>query len=120
MLVGESGLFALAMVLAFLLRFEFDIPPEFFRQLLGLLPLAVVSKLVFFLFSGLYRGMWRYTGLSDLWRIGRAVFMAEVALILYVVFSSHFQGIPPFGLRSGPPPGLCLCVRGKSFHPFDL
>ena len=94
MLVGESGLFALAMVLAFLLRFEFDIPPEFFRQLLGLLPLAVVSKLVFFLFSGLYRGMWRYTGLSDLWRIGRAVFMAEVALILYVVFSSHFQGYP--------------------------
>ena len=94
MLVGESGLFALAMVLAFLLRFEFDIPPEFFRQLLGLLPLAVVSKLVFFLFSGLYRGMWRYTGLSDLWRIGRAVFMAEVALILYVVFSAHFQGYP--------------------------
>ena len=94
MLVGESGLFALAMVMAFLLRFEFDIPPEFFRQLLGLLPLAVVSKLVFFLFSGLYRGMWRYTGLSDLWRIGRAVFMAEVALILYVVFSSHFQGYP--------------------------
>ena len=94
MLVGESGLFALAMVLAFLLRFEFDIPPEFFRQMLGLLPLAVVSKLVFFLFSGLYRGMWRYTGLSDLWRIGRAVFMAEVALILYVVFSAHFQGYP--------------------------
>ena len=94
MLVGESGLFALALILAFLLRFEFDIPPEFFRQLLHLLPLAVAFKLVFFLLTGLYRGMWRYTGLSDLWRIGRAVFMAEVALILYVVFASHFQGYP--------------------------
>jgi FlaA1/EpsC-like NDP-sugar epimerase len=94
MLVGESGLFALALVLSFLLRFEFDIPPDFFRQMLGLLPLAVISKLVFFLLSGLYRGMWRYTALSDLWRIGRAVFMAEVTLILYVVFSSHFQGYP--------------------------
>lgn len=94
MLLGESGLFALAMVLAFLLRFEFEIPADFFRQMLKLLPMAVALKLVFFLLSGLYRGMWRYTGLADLWRIGRAVFMAEVALILYVVFASHFQGYP--------------------------
>jgi FlaA1/EpsC-like NDP-sugar epimerase len=44
--------------------------------------------------TGLYRGMWRYTGLSDLWKIGRAVFMAEAALILYVAFASHFTGYP--------------------------
>ena len=94
MLVGESGLFALALIIAYGLRFEFDIPQEFFRQLMRLLPMAVVFKMVFFLVSGLYRGMWRYTGLSDLWRIGQAVFMAEVALILYVVFASHFQGYP--------------------------
>jgi FlaA1/EpsC-like NDP-sugar epimerase len=53
-----------------------------------LLPVSVALKMFFFLLSGLYRGMWRYTGLSDLWKIGRAVFMAEVALILYVVFAS--------------------------------
>ena len=94
MLVGESGLFALALMLSFLLRFEFDIPPDFFRQMLSLLPLAVAFKLTFFLLAGLYRGMWRYTGLSDLWRIARAVFMAEVALIIWVVFASHFQGYP--------------------------
>jgi FlaA1/EpsC-like NDP-sugar epimerase len=94
MLVGESGLFALALVLSFLLRFEFDIPQDFFLQMLRLLPLAVGLKLAFFLLTGLYRGMWRYTGLGDLWRIGRAVFMAEVALILYVVFVSNFQGYP--------------------------
>ena len=94
MLIGESGLFALAMILSFLLRFEFDIPQDFFRQMLHLLPLAVGLKLAFFLLTGLYRGMWRYTGLPDLWRIARAVFMAEVALILYVVFVSNFQGYP--------------------------
>jgi len=94
MLVGESGLFALALILSFLLRFEFDIPQDFFRQMLHLLPLAVGLKLAFFLLTGLYRGMWRYTGLPDLWRIARAVFMAEVALILYVVFVSNFQGYP--------------------------
>lgn len=52
MIIGESGLFALALVVAFLLRFEFDIPPEFFRQMLRLLPLAVGLKLAFFLLTG--------------------------------------------------------------------
>lgn len=94
MLLGESGLFAMALVMAFLLRFEFEIPAEFFRQMVKLLPLAVGLKLAFFWASGLYRGMWRYTGLTDLWKIGRAVFMAEVALITYVAFTSHFQGHP--------------------------
>ena len=94
MLLGESGLFALALIVAFLLRFEFDIPADFFRQMVGLLPVAVGLKVAFFWACGLYRGMWRYTGLTDLWKIGRAVFMAEVALVLYVAFTSHFQGYP--------------------------
>lgn len=94
MLLGESGLFAMALVMAFLLRFEFEIPPEFFRQMVKLLPLAVGLKVAFFWACGLYRGMWRYTGLADLWKIGRAVFMAEVALITYVALTSHFQGHP--------------------------
>ena len=94
MLLGESGLFALALVMAFLLRFEFDIPADFFRQMVKLLPVAVGLKVAFFWACGLYRGMWRYTGLADLWKIGRAVFMAEVALIIYVAFTSHFQGHP--------------------------
>jgi len=94
MLVGEAVFFSLALLLSYSLRFEFEIPASFFQQMLALLPAAVVSKLVFFWASGLYRGMWRYTGLADLWKIGRAVFMAEVALIIYVAFTSHFHGHP--------------------------
>lgn len=94
MLIGESGLFSLALLLAYSLRFEFDIPQDFFLQMTKILPVAVFLKLWFFLFTGLYRGMWRYTGLSDLWRIGRAVLMAEIALIIFVAFTSHFQGYP--------------------------
>ena len=57
MLLGESGLFAMALVVAFLLRFEFDIPADFFRQMVGLLPVAVGLKVAFFWACGLYRGM---------------------------------------------------------------
>lgn len=94
MLVGEAALFTAALFLAYTLRFEFDIPGSFFQQLLRLLPLAVTIKLAFFAVSGLYRGMWRYTGLADLWRIGRAVVLAEIALIIYLVFARNFNGYP--------------------------
>ena len=94
MLVGESCLFSLALLLAYSLRFEFAVPPVFFQQMLSLLPVAVLLKIAFFWMTGLYRGMWRYTGLPDLWKIGRAVFMAEAAMIFYVAYISHFRGYP--------------------------
>lgn len=94
MLLGEAGLFALALFVAYGLRFEFEIPGQYLRQMLLLLPASVLSKLVFFGAMGLYRGMWRYTGLADLWRIARAIILAEICLVLYTVFVRHFQGYP--------------------------
>jgi FlaA1/EpsC-like NDP-sugar epimerase len=94
MLAGEGGLFSLSLIAAYSLRFEFNIPSSFLNQVLSLLPAAVALKIGFFWITGLYRGMWRYTGLSDLWKIGRAVFMAEAALVFYVAFAAHFKGYP--------------------------
>lgn len=94
MLAGESALFGLALLISYSLRFEFDIPEPFLRQMFSLLPVAVALKIGFFWMTGLYRGMWRYTGLPDLWKIGRAVFMAEAAMIFYVAYVSHFRGYP--------------------------
>jgi len=94
MLAGESALFGLALLISYSLRFEFDIPDSFLRQMFSLLPAAVAMKIGFFWMTGLYRGMWRYTGLPDLWKIARAVFMAEAAMIFYVAYASHFRGYP--------------------------
>ena len=57
MLLSEAGLFSLALLLAYGLRFEFDIPEAFFRQMFSLLPAAVGFKIAFFWIAGLYRGM---------------------------------------------------------------
>ncbi|GAB1408862.1 nucleoside-diphosphate sugar epimerase/dehydratase [Desulfovibrionales bacterium] len=92
--IGEAGLFACALVMSYALRFEFDIPEQYFWQILHLLPVAMLTKMIFFAAFGLYRGMWRYTGLADLWRIARATLLAEVALIVYAAFFRHFQGYP--------------------------
>lgn len=94
MLLGDASLFTLSWLLAFGLRFEFAVPVDFARHMYGFLPHAVGLKFICFLVTGLYRGMWRYTSLADLWRMGRAVIMAETALILYVTFGSHFVGHP--------------------------
>lgn len=94
MLIGEAGLFALALIMAYGLRFEFDIPDQYFPQMLDLLPVSILTKVFFFGALGLYRGMWRYTGLADLWRIARATLLAEVALIVYAALFRHFQGYP--------------------------
>jgi FlaA1/EpsC-like NDP-sugar epimerase len=66
-------LWATAYTLAFLLRFDFDIPaayraPEYW---LWSLPLLALHGAVFAWF-GLFRGMWRYTGQRDLEQLGLA------------------------------------------------
>ena len=82
MLAGEGALFCLAWIVAYLLRFEFDIPTEYARQMYGFLPLAVGLKLGFFLMHGLYRGMWRYTSISDLVNIIKATVISAGAIAL--------------------------------------
>ena len=63
----------LAWMLAFALRFNFDIPPEFYasawQSLFWILPLFGA---LFFAF-GLYRGLWRFASLSDLQHLVAAV-----------------------------------------------
>jgi len=77
---------ALAWMLAFWLRFNFDIPPEFaaaaLQSLLWVLPLFGV---LFFAF-GLYRGLWRFASLSDMQHILAAVVTGSVLTMAAVVF----------------------------------
>jgi len=77
---------ALAWMLAFWLRFNFDVPPEFSQSaaysLLWVLPLF---GSLFFAF-GLYRGLWRFASLSDLQHILFAVLTGAISTMVAVVF----------------------------------
>ncbi|KXB30148.1 multidrug MFS transporter [Dechloromonas denitrificans] len=77
---------ALAWMLAFWLRFNFDVPAEFAHSatysLLWVLPLF---GSLFFVF-GLYRGLWRFASLSDLQHILSAVLTGAVLTMVAVVF----------------------------------
>jgi len=69
-----------AWVVAFWLRFNLDVPPDYAEVMLTRLPLVVALHAVVFWTLGLYRGMWRYASLPDLQRIVLAVGLAALAV----------------------------------------
>lgn len=104
---------SLAWVLAFLLRFNFDVPPEFVdsavRSMLWVLPLFGG---LFFSF-GLYRGLWRFASLSDLQHIFAAVLTGAVVTVVLVVFLSI--SLVPRSVLVLHPLLLALIMGGSRF-----
>jgi UDP-GlcNAc:undecaprenyl-phosphate GlcNAc-1-phosphate transferase len=60
---------------------------------LNTLPLLVGLKLATFLGLGVYRGLWRYVGLSDLVVFARAVAAASAVSVLVLLFLFRFDGL---------------------------
>ena len=79
-----------AFLLAFLLRFEFDIPAVELPALKVGIWVFLAVKLLFFQFGGLFRGGWRHVGIVDLTRIFYVNVAAQLAAAILV-----------FGITSG-------------------
>lgn len=75
------GLWTAGLVLAFLLRFEFDLPPSHREELWLWLPVLLATRTGFFYRSGLFRGLWRYTGAKDAVAIAKATTLSTLATV---------------------------------------
>jgi len=73
---------ALAWSLAYLLRFNFDLPDDFAAELRQTLVWIVPLQMLIFWRFGLYRGIWRYASTADLRRIVLAVLLSAAAIPL--------------------------------------
>lgn len=67
--------------LAFLIRFEFDVPESYLSTFLQTTPFVVAVQLIVGLLFGFYRGWWRYVGMEDVFRV---VFGLTTALAIMV------------------------------------
>ncbi len=85
-------LLLLAHYLAYAVRFELVIPEFYRQQCINLLPLLLLVKIPCFYLFGLYRGMWRYTGLHDVINILNASLFSSFLLITLLVFGNRFIG----------------------------
>ena len=98
--------------LAYLFRFNFDIPLDHMvvlkQALLWVIPIQVTAFLVY----GLYRGVWRYASLPDLRRILLAVLTATAVVPLMLFLLQIPVGVPRSILLLDPM--LLLLIMGGS------
>ena len=88
----DAFVIALAHVLSHALRFDFQFQLNDIRHFFIFIPLCLCIRLPIFYLSGMYSGMWRYTGIRDLWNICMGVLVSSVALIAFLVIESRFTG----------------------------
>ena len=67
-----------AWLVAFWVRFNFDVPPEFFTHAVNTLPLFVGVHAPLFIGFSLYRSLWRFASITDLRRMATAVLCGAV------------------------------------------
>jgi FlaA1/EpsC-like NDP-sugar epimerase len=82
----HAGVFFGCYLLAWLLRFDFVIWPEYMATFKSSIPLVVGIQLLIGVFFGFYQGWWRYVGMADVVRlvIGLTTSLALLLLGWYV------------------------------------
>jgi len=105
----DIGVLMLAFLLAILARFDWNVPWLMFRQLMIVLPYAVLLQYAFLSAFGITRFSWRYISLRDAVRIFAAIASAT-ALLMVLRFASPIlverfplarYGIVPLGVLLG-------------------
>ena len=76
--LGDAVLCGLAYYLSYILRFDGNIPAGELANWMSTVVWIVPLKLTCFFFFGLYKGMWRYTGIYDLENLIKACVIISV------------------------------------------
>lgn len=92
--VHDIAAAVIAWWLAYLFRFNFDIPPLYLASLKEILPWLVPIHAAVFLWFGLYRGLWHYASLPDLKRILFAVLASAAVVPLALFMVLRLEGVP--------------------------
>ena len=85
-------LIALAYYGAYVLRWDGNLDQEQLGIFLRTLPIVIIIELICFLIGGVYRGLWRYAGISDLVVIARSVMAGALAGAMAVFLMYRFSG----------------------------
>ncbi len=111
---------------AWLARSNFYSPDFVWRPTLTSFIIAVVSQAIIFRYLGLYRGLWRFASLPDLWNILRSAALGTVTIGLAMFVHNRLADVPRsilllypvflIGLLSGPR----LAYRFWKDHTFSI
>src|SRR5262245_31685342 len=98
---------------AFLIRFDFSIPPDQLSLLQLALPLALCSRMAGYLYFRTYMNSWGFAGMRELTDDIKATFLGSISFILIMVFTLGSQAFPRSVLILEPILSLMLLGAGK-------
>ena len=89
----DQTMAALAWWIAQLLRYTFR-PDDIVSYQLLEFPIVLLVQGLIFRWTGLYKSVWRFASLPDLWNILRAVVLGTVAIYLSLFLYNRLDGVP--------------------------
>ena len=93
-LIHDLLMTALAWQVAWWLRFNLDFPFYNWQLSMHVLPLVLLIQTLVYKRFKLYRGLWRFASLPDLWNIFRATIIGTFSITLVLFMSLRLEGIP--------------------------
>jgi UDP-GlcNAc:undecaprenyl-phosphate GlcNAc-1-phosphate transferase len=92
--IFEVLLDVVLIILSYWSAYAINFPPSSpaWSLFIRTLPVLVFVKMSVFLVMGVYRGLWRYTSMSDLIVFAKAVAVSSVANLLLLLFAFRFEG----------------------------
>ncbi|MBM4396215.1 MAG: polysaccharide biosynthesis protein [Deltaproteobacteria bacterium] len=85
----DAAVVTLAFVSAYELRFEGDVPSQHWKQMVLLLPYAVLARVSMNFVFGVYRILWRYVSLYEVLRFVRAIGLVSAVFLAFRFFYPH-------------------------------
>ncbi|MFN3985329.1 MAG: polysaccharide biosynthesis protein [Rhodocyclaceae bacterium] len=105
-----------AWTLAFLIRFNGSVPPEYVGLMWSGLMILIPIEALIFRASGLYRGIWVFASLPDLLRILRAAAISTVAMAVGAVLLVPEPALPRMVWLAYPLLLILLMGGGRSAY----
>ena len=94
MILADAVLFVLALYAAYMIRFDGQLKGIYLGQLRDMLPLIVPLKLCILWLLGCYMGMWRFTGLREIFQLLQAAALSTVIVITVLTLRVRFGQYP--------------------------
>lgn len=94
LLILDALIVSVALALAYLLRRDFNLEPEYRTQYIYILPVVLVIRLALFFLFKLYKGMLRYASISELIAI---VSSSTVGTFIFIILNIILENLHRFG-----------------------
>ena len=94
LLILDALFVSVALALAYLLRRDFNLEPEYRTQYIYILPVVLFIRLILFFLFKLYKGMLRYASISELIAI---VSSSTVGTLIFFILNIILENLARFG-----------------------